>query len=42
MYVCMCVCMCGGKGESTCINVTFVVYRFWRAYIDSYSALGVV
>ena len=23
-------------------NVTFVVYRFWRAYIDGYSALGVV
>ena len=23
-------------------SVTFVVYRFWRAYIDDYSALGVV
>ena len=23
-------------------SVTFVVYRFWRAYIDGYSALGVV
>ena len=22
--------------------VTFGVYRFWRAYIDGYSALGVV
>ena len=24
------------------ICVTFGVYRFWRAYIDGYSALGVV
>ena len=26
--------------DDTC--VTFGVYRFWRAYIDGYSALGVV
>ena len=28
---------CAGGG-----NVTFGVYRFWRAYIDGYSALCVV
>ena len=28
--------------QLTCKCVTFVAYRFWRAYIDGYSALGVV
>ena len=34
----------GGGCNSTiyCSDVTFGVYRFWRAYIDGYSALGVV
>ena len=28
--------------EQSVLNVTFGVYRFWRAYIDGYSALCVV
>ena len=35
------------RNQFICYNVhvgyvTFGVYRFWRAYIDGYSALGVV
>ena len=39
---------CSGEGAGTISNgqvsttVTFGGYRFWRAYIDGYSALGVV
>ena len=47
-HLCICVlCVCVRVYVSTShihtyICVTFGVYRFWRAYIDGYSALCVV
>ena len=44
-YVRLCVCVRVYASTShirTYICVTFGVYRFWRAYIDGYSALCVV